>query len=506
MREGKRKELVFGLLVIFSTIFLFFVFAEIGARLFFHPNLPKKIDRFIYLKSDNERLNYTLKPNSRYLMGNGIRVYINSLGLRDREYDPAAPFPGVRVITLGDSVTFGWAVAADETFSKLLEEKLSDNPLNLPIEVVNAGINGYNLAQYCEMLKRLYPILKPKIAIITIFIDNDFDGNRSYYFGDGFIASQRVHPLHSQGVDLDPPSFIVRKSRFLQFVSSRFRKKKLPPEVENKRAEDVSFIPEGKLYAPVDPDGPIYREARKEVVQMAEFAREKEIRLIFLLIPSLAQVYYDDISRKPEEIVKGFAAELKIEVLDLHPRLKAWHKRTGENPFLDYFHPTPEIHRLIADELQSFLLTRALLGIPVDDIPPTVDIGGDDGIFLVSGFSDKEKGGGVSFRWAMGEESQLLLSSKKTEGSLYLNCYPFIDPDERKQRITVLINGRYGGGLELPSKPGFRDYLLPLKPGLLNKGFNLITFYYGYSVSPREMGTGRDPRKLSVCFDLIGIK
>ena len=170
MAEGKRKELIIGSLLTLFSILFFFGLAEIGTRLFWHPKLRKKIDRFIYLKSKNKRLGYTLKPNSRYLMGNGIRVYINSLGLRDREYEIKKEFSGLRIITIGDSITFGWGVSISDTFPKVLEEKLSDNPFELPIEVINAGINGYNLTQYYELLKLLYPILKPKVAIIAICI------------------------------------------------------------------------------------------------------------------------------------------------------------------------------------------------------------------------------------------------------------------------------------------------------------------------------------------------
>jgi len=504
MAEGKRKELIIGSLLTLFSILFFFGLAEIGTRLFWHPKLRKKIDRFIYLKSKNKRLGYTLKPNSRYLMGNGIRVYINSLGLRDREYEIKKEFSGLRIITIGDSITFGWGVSISDTFPKVLEEKLSDNPFELPIEVINAGINGYNLTQYYELLKLLYPILKPKVAIIAICMDNDFDGARSYYFGDGFIASQRVYSLHSEGVNLKPPPFIVRKSRFLQFLLSRVRKGK--PERRGERNKEATFIPEKKLYAPLDANDPIYREAKKEMQGMAKMAADRGIKLVFVLIPSLAQIYYDDLSIKPQQIIEGFAKEFDIEVLDLYPVLKAWHKRTGENPFLDYFHPKAKIHRLIADEIQTFLLRKDILSLPENKIPTTVDIGGEDGFFIVSGFSAKERGAGVNFRWGVGEESHILLYSPKEKGTLHLRCYPFLPKKGRRQKITVIVNGKYSGNITLVSKPGFRDYTLPLTPGLLRPGFNSIIFYYAYSSSPKENGLGDDPRKLSVCFDAIGIR
>ena len=56
----------------------------------------------------------------------GTRVRTNSRGLREREL-PLAPSPGTaRVLFLGDSVTFGSGVLAEEAFPRLLETALDE--------------------------------------------------------------------------------------------------------------------------------------------------------------------------------------------------------------------------------------------------------------------------------------------------------------------------------------------------------------------------------------------
>src|SRR5215208_4627444 len=89
---------------------------------------------------------FALKPGFQG-RSEGTWVSVNSQGLRDGEYG-AQPAPGtLRVLTLGDSVTFGPGVAAEETFSKVLERRLREADTSRTYEVLNGGVVGYNTTQ-----------------------------------------------------------------------------------------------------------------------------------------------------------------------------------------------------------------------------------------------------------------------------------------------------------------------------------------------------------------------
>lgn len=72
-------------------------------------------------------------------------VGINSLGLRGPEL-AERPEGGYRVLVLGDSLTAGFEVGYELTFTAVLEEQLS-RELGAPVQVVNAGVRGYGTDQ-----------------------------------------------------------------------------------------------------------------------------------------------------------------------------------------------------------------------------------------------------------------------------------------------------------------------------------------------------------------------
>ena len=100
----------------------------------------------------------------------GVDVAISSQGLRDRDFPPA-PAPGrTRILMLGDSLTFGWGVPGERTYSKRLEQMLRE--AGHDAEVLNTGVGNYNtemeVAWYAERGRRL----RPHYVVLNYFIND----------------------------------------------------------------------------------------------------------------------------------------------------------------------------------------------------------------------------------------------------------------------------------------------------------------------------------------------
>jgi hypothetical protein len=107
----------------------------------------------------------------------GVPVRINALGFRDRrDYSLAKPANTVRIVVLGDSVTFGHGTLDDTTYPYLLEQRLRGWRGDVNWEVWNLGVPGYNTRQELIYLEEIGPAAQPDVVIVG-FYPNDFTGN-----------------------------------------------------------------------------------------------------------------------------------------------------------------------------------------------------------------------------------------------------------------------------------------------------------------------------------------
>ena len=116
---------------------------------------------------------YELRPGVRgSFLGRPLSV--NSLGMRDVERSREKPPGAFRIVGLGDSHMFGWAVDRDETFLALLENELHERFPDRHFEVLNLAVPGYNTVQEVEVLARRADELDPDLVIIN-YVHNDMD-------------------------------------------------------------------------------------------------------------------------------------------------------------------------------------------------------------------------------------------------------------------------------------------------------------------------------------------
>jgi lysophospholipase L1-like esterase len=98
----------------------------------------------------------------------------NSLGYRGPEFTPEKPADTYRILMLGDSITFGWGVEDNQTFSHLLAQQLNQESQGKKIEIINAGwYDGYAPDNYYVYLKTEGLKLNPDLVILNLFPWND---------------------------------------------------------------------------------------------------------------------------------------------------------------------------------------------------------------------------------------------------------------------------------------------------------------------------------------------
>ena len=151
------------------SILLTLLFAEAALRLLGVGAVGRGSEWFAggnhprFLFQPDAEAGYTLRPNFKgreIAPGNEFDVpaVIDARGLRDQSH--TAP-PSPAVLAVGDSMTFGEGVPAQGTFSAVLERQAG-------VRVYNAGVPGYGSPQMLLRLRRLLPVLHPKVVIMTL--------------------------------------------------------------------------------------------------------------------------------------------------------------------------------------------------------------------------------------------------------------------------------------------------------------------------------------------------
>jgi lysophospholipase L1-like esterase len=100
----------------------------------------------------------------------GVDFRTNSHGLRDHEF-PFDRIPGkLRIVMLGDSLTVGWGVPLEETFSKRIERMYADSGIDAV--VINLGVGNYNTVQEVQAFLTKGHRYQPDVIVLNYFVND----------------------------------------------------------------------------------------------------------------------------------------------------------------------------------------------------------------------------------------------------------------------------------------------------------------------------------------------
>jgi lysophospholipase L1-like esterase len=153
----KLQNLVLNLTLFCGTFLFLIVACELVLRLMGYGRIEiYQPDRTLY---------WRLKPNQNcFTKVDHKPVHINSLGTRGPEFSPDKPAGTYRILSLGDSRTFGWGLSDEETYSALVEKKLRDS--GVKAEVINAGVNAWSFMQMTTFFREFGLKWRPDAVIV----------------------------------------------------------------------------------------------------------------------------------------------------------------------------------------------------------------------------------------------------------------------------------------------------------------------------------------------------
>lgn len=277
-----------------------------------------------------------------------------------------------RVLAVGDSMTFGWGVEAEESWPARLQSHLNSrtNGADL-VSVTNAGVSAYSLAQIAILTKEVLTEQEADTVILGLLpavfsrIEDPFvlfNGMKvqqsSLPFlkpqGDGFLLTEmRRSSLRAIDLWLDEHFWFgahLLKLGYRAWGGAQWGASVEPAaEVQRRRQAQDEKRFQGLL---------------RELEELARFVRERQIPFIVLL--TFTQEKDGAISerqRRYNVAVIEFCKEKQIEVVDLLPTLE---KESDGRPIFRFpkdAHWTAPAHDIAAKELASFIRSKRTVAL-----------------------------------------------------------------------------------------------------------------------------------------------
>jgi lysophospholipase L1-like esterase len=324
IRIPSKTEII---LPVFSILLTFFLL-EFGARLWLrYLATPEQYDRYVLFTSIDAKdyawtphpyLSYFPTPN--YEKG---QTFHNSLGYRNEEFSLEKPSGVFRIVALGGSSTYDVSIKDnDETFTAQLDKLLKEDYGYRDVQVINAGVSGYNSWEILVNLEFRVLDLDPDLVII--------------YEGTNDVHARMVEPSAYRGDDLGrrqvwqaPRVALWEHSALIRILSRALNMTRQVSVDDFVSAPTYMSWPfESRLLEDnLDPaeilkeNPPIY--FRRNLENMIAIAKEHDVQILFSTwahSPNLndyaSEGYYQQGFRENNDVVKEVAVSHEIPLFD----------------------------------------------------------------------------------------------------------------------------------------------------------------------------------------------
>jgi acetyltransferase AlgX (SGNH hydrolase-like protein) len=317
-------------------------------------------------------------PGTRIYLANFRQtVEFNSLGMRDVEHSEVKD-PGVfRVLVLGDSFMEALQVPLEESFPRLLEQRLQTLAARR-VEVISCAVSGWGTGDQLEYLTHYGRTFSPDLILVAMTLHNDVSDNLEERFHT--LVEGRVVPR----VSSEMPSGEFRLLRLKGYLASRSHLVQLFRKYRHLgQMRVVADQLDSHVRQLIDKDEPEtvrkgWRLTRELMLGIREQGARVGARTAVMLIPLFLQIDDDKLRGwlaanrlraedlaldRPQERMHGIGEAAGVVVIDLLPAFRSTRREGGLYLVRDG-HWNSHGHQLAAAVVGNELVARKLLDAP----------------------------------------------------------------------------------------------------------------------------------------------
>lgn len=290
---------------------------------------------------------YAHKPSMKFTNKYGVDVEYNSLGFIGKEIQPKSGNI-FRILGIGDSITAAEYLRDDERYLNKLTAILTEKA-NRPVEVINAGISGYNTWQELELLRSKGLSVRPNLIIVGVCL-NDFFGKKAMLRKGLFGTVVENYRDGSRARHFD---FIYQRSDLYKFIYDFFA-----------RAHRGSLGDKGYLHYLEEYEYLIkpkdFEKWKSSFMEMLSLAKENNVKILFVIFPLENQI----VKRKDEAYgpLSDFFKKNNVYYIDLIGYFKG-HLAESQPLYKkrDIIHPSALGHKIAAEAIAEYILKNELM-------------------------------------------------------------------------------------------------------------------------------------------------
>ena len=276
-------------------------------------------------------LGFRNKPNLTHQIFGKLVSHTNGAGFRTRRDLSPGKAPGsFRIFGVGDSVMWGSRVNQEDSFLGILEPELAEVLPDLEVEAINAGVVGYSTYQERLIFERRVVPYAPELVLVN-FCANDYLPTE-----DPFGNVRGIYARYLRSFDAPDSSAVAALESVLEssHVWGALNRVIRNPRMQRSLRELLIDRP---------------------IIEMARIARERDIRLVYLLIPLTFEKPRDRALRLQ---VRRTLSDNGIEYIDFSDALREDKEiYRGERAFEEGF-----VHRMVERSRFHILLNAVSLG------------------------------------------------------------------------------------------------------------------------------------------------
>lgn len=273
----------------------------------------------------------------------------NAMGLRGPQIPDNPPPDTVRILSLGESTTFGAFVAEEETYTARLavklNEQLQEHPVDgiAAVETINAAVEAWSIWQSRVWLEDVGRSLKPDVILVYHQLNDTLPtGVRDQANFLYQVRQTDRHQLMRRRAWAPLFSILLRSRAYLALRKQVLR---LPSDLPTPQQSTGTAVGER-----------VPEQDRKDALKdMHALAVDMGAELV-LLRPQYAAAPH----LLRDTVLTDFAERNELLLVDIPAHLRQ-HRMRGVRLYSDGVHPTPAGHEMYADAIAQTIIEAKLL-------------------------------------------------------------------------------------------------------------------------------------------------